>query len=135
MELKPGEIKCNKCNGSGKYCTSHVHSLPEHNHSNPHNHNLSSYAAESICAKCNGAGKVDWITNAMGEQPNRFITSGSHNHGNLAGLNPSENVTFHISGSTVLEINKDGFYVEGRKITDDKEVYDRFNKFLVGAGY
>ena len=47
MQLNPGEVKCNECNGIGT--TLH----------DPY----------SICNKCHGTGKLDWIENIVGKLP------------------------------------------------------------------
>lgn len=136
MDLNPGEEMCPKCNGNGKYFESHTHEL-QHNHQLPaHNHG-SSYAAESVCDRCGGAGKVDWVTRAMGESPGRFNMNnlrvmGSHTHSLTA---PNEISFFSSEGSEVLKIAEDGFYIEGEKIEDKHKIYERFNKFITDAGY
>ena len=134
MVLNPGEEMCPKCNGNGKYFQSHSHELPQHNHQlGAHNHS-SSYAAEGICDRCGGVGKIDWVTRAMGESPNRLnnlnIMSG-HTHSHVL---PNE-LSFQIGGTEMLKISDEGFYIEGEKIEDKNKIYERFSKFMTDAGY
>jgi len=37
-------------------------------------------------------------------------------------------------GPPVLEINRQGFFVEGRKVTDDQQVYEAMVRFLKAHG-
>ena len=131
MELNPGEYLCKKCHGKGIW-----HGTSEHKH-NMHNHS-SSYAVEWVCNKCNGTGKLDWVTNAMVRPPHTYLTSQmpSHTHASLASLN--NDITFSAGGaggSEMLKISEDGFYVDGEKVEDKLKVYERFNDFLVASGY
>jgi DnaJ-class molecular chaperone len=52
VELSPGEEICPKCKGKGE---------------NPDAEENCSI--DLICFRCNGTGKVDWVTKAMGERP------------------------------------------------------------------
>ena len=75
IKLEEGEVICSRCKGEG--CTPFV----------------DYQSAQNTCPKCWGEGKLDWISNAMGERPkpnyneNIFIgykagynvTTGSHN--------------------------------------------------------
>lgn len=136
--LNDGEMICKKCKGTGKYFSSV--SEHQHNHTLHHNHGYSSYAAETVCSICNGSGKVDWITNAMGEgkRLNNIHTHSlpSHTHGNVAlATTLSSDISFYAGGKEMLKLADDGFYVNGTKLTDDKKIYNRFHKFLKGAGY
>jgi len=132
MSLNPGEHQCPKCSGKGKYSEAHSHS---HGYSSqPHHSNAGvseSYAVETVCTRCHGSGKLDWITNAMGEGKSPFL---HHAVNPLLSANNND-ITFYSNGKTMLEVKSDGFYVQGRKIKDDQKVYDRFNKFLRGNGY
>ena len=130
--LNDGESVCKKCNGTGQ-CFFSTSETPQHNHSLNHNHNSPSYGTVNVCSKCKGFGKVDWITNAMGEGKN-LNNSHTHLHGSLAYNLPSD-VIFYTGGKEMLKISDDGFYVNGNKITDDKNVYERFHKFLKASGY
>ena len=53
MKLKPGEVVCNRCNGSGKY---------------PSSNNSSTCIDSYKCFKCHGTGKLDWIENIVGKK-------------------------------------------------------------------
>ena len=141
INLNDGEFKCGKCKGNGKYLVSSVSELSahQHNHSINHNHGTSSYAVETVCSKCNGIGKVDWITNAMGEGKNlnnlHTHSFPSHTHGNFSLASQQNDISFYSGGKEMLKIADDGFYADGNKITDDKDVYKRFHKFLKSSGY
>lgn len=138
--LNDDELICKKCKGTGKYLSSASAENPQHNHTPHHNHSYSSYAVETACSKCNGRGKVDWITNAMGEGKNlsniHTHSLPSHTHGNMAiCTTPASGINFYAGGKEVLTISDDGFYVNGNKLPDDKDVYERFHKFLKDSGY
>jgi len=148
MELEEGEHVCSKCKGKGSFFASHSHSAPNHNHgySSPPQHmwngESSSYAIEEICQRCNGTGKLDWISNAMGDAPNKsnvFSMSG-HTHSLATMPRANSNVSFYHSGTKMLEIKEDGIYIQDQKVEDGagkdkKKIYERFNKFLNRAGY
>jgi hypothetical protein len=129
--LNDGESICKKCNGTGQHFIS-VSGAPYHNNHSP------VYGTVNVCSKCKGFGKVDWITNAMGEGKNvnnlHTHSLPSHTHGSLAYSLPSE-FTFNVGGKEMLKISDDGFYANGNKLTDDKNVYERFHKFLKASGY
>jgi len=59
MKLKPGEIKCDQCNGTG---------VTLYRISNSH-HN-------GTCSKCYGSGKLDWIEVVVGKKISNPIMSG-----------------------------------------------------------
>ncbi len=75
VELKEGEIICNKCNGTGTNTDS----------------NPSGYVWPNVCSKCQGEKKLDWISAATGVAPKEvssFSSSGhgsSSSHGNISG--------------------------------------------------
>jgi len=79
-DLKEGEVICSKCEGRG--------SLPS---------KFNPYELASICPKCGGEGKVDWITNAMGEKK-REPLYGSSSYGNM-GISSSYNYCGSTSGA------------------------------------
>ena len=54
MKLEPGEYVCDNCEGTGKL---------------PVNINRQSFP----CWRCGGDGKIDWVTNAMHEDPTTRI--------------------------------------------------------------
>lgn len=59
-DIEEGEEICSKCDGTGVI---------------PSTENPSELA--SVCWKCNGNGKVDWITNAMGQpRQSNYSSSG-----------------------------------------------------------
>ena len=47
IDLKPGEVICDKCNGTGYY----IEDMESFSH--------------PWCPKCHGAKKVDWVSNAI----------------------------------------------------------------------
>ena len=49
LYLKVGELICDKCKGQGDY-------------------NTFSKSISIWCSRCEGTGKVDWISNAMGDR-------------------------------------------------------------------
>lgn len=66
MELKPGEVKCDKCNGTGIINNStYIVKLPGVNYT-------STISSESLigvkCKRCKGEGKMDWIENVVGKK-------------------------------------------------------------------
>ena len=136
MKLEPGEYTCPKCSGSGKLYESHTHNYNS-NHAPAHNHNNGqSYAVETICNRCCGSGKIDWVQKAMGEQKNNnplFHPGGGHTH---VATMPNDAISFNVNnGDEMLKIAKDGFYVDGEKLDDPHDVYNRFNQWLVSAGF
>jgi DnaJ-class molecular chaperone len=50
MNLKPGEVICDKCNGTGTFIE---------------NPTLGDAWKHPWCPKCHGAKKVDWVSNAI----------------------------------------------------------------------
>ena len=106
MELVAGEYTCPECKGVVS-------------------------ANTIICTRCCGAGKIDWVDNAMGEQDRHTL---HHSSMQAFALQPNNDVTFYSNNQEMLKIAEDGFYVQGRKLKDDKDVYERFNKFLKGVG-
>ena len=59
IELKPGEVICDRCNGTGKNIIQPIGDFLEC----------------PWCPKCHGAKKVDWISNAIWKKENH-ITPG-----------------------------------------------------------
>jgi DnaJ-class molecular chaperone len=57
MDLKPGEIICDKCKGEGTIFY-------------PYNKQI----RWCECRKCQGDGKVDWIENVVGKEKQDFIS-------------------------------------------------------------
>jgi acid phosphatase class B len=39
-------------------------------------------------------------------------------------------ISFNIKGKTYMSLSPDGFYLHGKKISDDKELYEEFKKFI-----
>ena len=117
MDLQPGEHVCSECRGTG--------TCP------PADEKIKFDELRATCGKCGGSGKVDWVTNAMGESKHPFF----YNTTKIFETSPDSDLTFYINGKTMLEIKKDGFYVQGQKVTDKKKIYDRFHKFLKTAGF
>lgn len=61
--LEPGEVICDKCNGTGK----------------PNNNKID-YRQKYVtypwtCDKCYGVGKLDWIENVTGKRPRMLIAN------------------------------------------------------------
>ena len=54
MELKKGEVICDKCNGKGS-----IDNTPDKNYR--------LYLNTRICPECHGEGKLDWIENLVGK--------------------------------------------------------------------
>jgi len=54
-ELKTGEIKCDKCNGSGIYVKEFEYRVPGEK-------------IMTACDKCCGTGKLDWIEVVVGKK-------------------------------------------------------------------
>lgn len=47
-----------------------------------------------------------------------------------AARNLDYSVTFHVGDKERLEITKDGFYVDGRLVANDTEIYQAFKDYL-----
>ena len=58
MELKPGEVICDKCNGSG------LNKDPM----------FQDIWGLTDCPKCDGKGKLDWIANIVGKQQPAYFS-------------------------------------------------------------
>jgi DnaJ-class molecular chaperone len=134
MKLEEGEVLCSKCSGKGVFY---------HSDHNGHQH-APVQALVSNCTKCNGAGKLDWISNIMkniNNNHNHTHGIGSHTHSFPISQSvfhgvydePSD-ITFHCEGEEMISIKKDGFYVKGNKIADDLEIYKQFKAFLNQSG-
>ena len=65
MKLKPGEIKCDKCKGTGYDLT-----IPKQEYETGY------YQKHYPCSKCWGKGKLDWIENVVGKRNPNPIMSG-----------------------------------------------------------
>ena len=50
MDLKPGEIRCDQCDGKGFI--------------------VNKYFGKPVCNKCNGTGKLDWVEAVVGKKNN-----------------------------------------------------------------
>lgn len=63
MDLTPGEIKCDKCKGTG-----YDLKIPKLEY------NYAYYNKHYPCVKCDGTGKLDWIEAVVGkkQEPIRF---------------------------------------------------------------
>ena len=57
MKLYPGEVICDKCNGTGHQATWE---------------NIPDYRVYTPCSKCHGDGKLDWLENIMGKREQGF---------------------------------------------------------------
>ena len=116
MQLNEGEVICNKCDGAGAIAKKH--------------HSDGIITVD--CPKCYGTGKTDWVTNAMKE-----IKKPSLYHPNpvpIMTADPDDAITFYYNGKATIELKKDGFYIKGNKIADDKKIYKAFVQFLKNAG-
>jgi len=111
MNLQEHEVICSKCDGEA--FVTFDGSIRE------------------VCHKCGGEGKVDWVSNAMQEAS--CLSTISQLHTTLSSL-PSNDITFHFEGEDVIKLTKDSFYVKGKKIADDKKLYDAFVNFFRGVG-
>jgi DnaJ-class molecular chaperone len=125
MELEEGEVLCSKCSGKGVFYQTDV---------NGHQH-APVQALVSNCTKCNGAGKLDWISNIMkNNNHNHTHGIGSHTHSFPISQSAPSDITFNCEGEEMISIKKDGFYVKGNKIADDLEIYKQFKAFLNQSG-
>lgn len=109
MELQEHEVICDKCHGEPM--------IDEEGHIN------------TPCTRCGGTGKLDWVSKAMTGAKKVatpvFINS----------MDPPSEITFFTKNQTeMLKISDDGFYVKGKKISDDQKVYSAFVDFLKQAG-
>lgn len=83
------------------------------------------------CDKCNGKGKLDWVSNAMTSKIRDFVSTFSFNA-------PPADVLFSVDNGRkeMLKICENGdFFVKGKKVVNDKQVYEGFIKFLKESGY
>jgi RecJ-like exonuclease len=78
------------------------------------------------CDKCLGSGKLDWVSNAM-TSANKFIA------GSFSAINPCSDIIFYTKDQT--EALKICDNVKGKKIVNDKQVYDGFIDFLRDSGH
>jgi len=116
MKLNDGEVKCSKCEGTGKEPKSKEDCLI--------------YG----CEFCGGTGKVDWVENAMKSIKNDSLF---HAGNMIASFNPTCDITFYTDGNTEsLRLCGNGdFIVKGKKLVNDKKLYEGFVDFLKDAGY
>ena len=117
MILNEGEVKCKKCDGTGRLTKNH--------------HSEDVIVVD--CQKCHGKGKIDWVSNAMSSiKTNELFHVGTQ----IASYNPSHDISFFPDGKTEsLKICENGdFIVKGKKVVDDKKVYKAFVDFLKQAG-
>jgi len=111
MKVNDGYENCKECNGSGI--------LP-----------LDDFA----CSNCGGSGKVDWVTNAMESiKKSDFL----YNQGSISlATNAPADIEFYTNNIVFLKICQNGdFLVKGKKVKNDKKIYDGFVEFLKSAGY
>lgn len=90
------------------------------------------------CDKCGGKGKLDWVSNAMSRKVT-LVTPGVYTQeidlsSYISPFIPKDEVTFHNEGEELIRLTKDGFYVKGKKVAEDKKIYDAFVDFLSGVG-
>ena len=104
--MNEGEVKCSKCNGTGD-SISHV-----------------------PCDKCFGTGRLDWVSNAMNSKT-KFTA------GTFGMSNPCSEIIFYTKDQAVaLKICDNGdFHIKGKKVTNDKQVYEGFVDFLRDSGH
>lgn len=65
--MKPGKIKCDKCNGSGYQKDEYkvtMRSLSGTDYT---------MGYSRTCLKCHGKGEVDWIEAVVGKKPNELL--------------------------------------------------------------
>lgn len=110
MILEEGEEICSSCKGRGYH---------------PSKQDWNTMA--STCQKCNGAGKVDWITNAMGvpkrKQP--LYGTSSYGYAGTSGQNGAQGqngVVGNIASSCPMPVVPGAMYVEDG--TEILRVYD-----------
>ena len=121
MELQDHEVFCSKCGGEGVV-------LP-----------LGEQVA-SVCPKCHGRRKVDWVSNAMSKAPGTLVSPGVYTQEfdlstRVLSVPPNDSeVTFYHNGEESIKLTKGGFYVKGKKVAEDKQIYDAFVDFLKQTG-
>ena len=69
---------------------------------------------ECLCNGCRGS----WLILATDGPPNTVMSLAPHN------------INFVIGGKEMLRLSPEGFFVEGRKVTHDAEVYYAFKEWL-----
>jgi len=114
MEIKDGEVECNKCYGAG---------IIDEDDS----------TVMLTCQRCSGTGKLDWISNAMVEIDK---TSLLHDCTKVMSLAPNSDIIFYIHNKEYLKICDNGdFLVNGQLAKNDQAVYDGFVNFLKSTGF
>ena len=114
MNLQEHEVICSKCDGEGFI---------------PIDDNVT-----EVCHKCGGKRKLDWVSNAMSRKVT-LVTPGVYTQEvDLSLCVPLNDITFNFEGVESIRLTKDAFYVKGKKIADDKKLYDAFVNFLQGVG-
>ena len=112
LELKEDEMICDKCNGTGYH--------------NDHAMNNFSFI-DPVCQKCQGSGKVDWISNITGEKPKLFNTNYT--------ISCDPENTFQINGNVMINGSsiQDHIHNEvSKQLAEmiDKELVDAFRTSL-----
>ncbi len=109
LKLEEGEYICSECEGRG---------------SHPSNQNPNTMA--SMCRKCQGAGKLDWIENIVGKPP---ISSGSSSSSS-ASMSSGRPSIQGIDGSSF--ISKEDLDFMSKQIADsiDNEILESIRSVL-----
>lgn len=83
--LNDGELICDQCNGSG------VGEIDKN----------SNYIITPFCQKCRGKGKVDWISNATGEQDSGYLSISMDDSDFFSSTIAAEDIM--INGKSLIE--------------------------------
>jgi len=83
------------------------------------------------CPKCHGAGKIDWITNAMWAIKDAGLF---YDGSKIFETTPNSDIIFYCDGEEIIKTTKNGFYVKGKKIAEDEKLYDAFVDFFKQSG-
>ena len=98
MELEPGEVKCDKCDGTGEAGNNKI------------GDNQRYFIVPNHCDKCHGTGKLDWIENIVGKRSRTlnvdWTIEWSINE-QLYESNLEKNIVDQISKNIAKEIDKD----------------------------
>jgi hypothetical protein len=105
-DLEEGEVICNVCDGGGSY---------------PKKFAELEDPKYLRCYKCNGAGKLDWVTNVMGVKTKLL---------DRYGLRAESEVSLYYEGKIILETRPNGilFHEKGHKKETDCSTKSLANK-------
>jgi hypothetical protein len=106
--INEGELICDHCGGKG------TEKDVDQN---------SNYIITPFCRKCQGKGKVDWISNATGEKDEGFVSFSMDD--SMAFSNTISASDIYIEGKSIIDIMSEKIAEEV-----DKKIMEMFNSTL-----